>query len=144
MKKLTFLTLVLALSLTALGQELNVAAAADLNFALNDIAQKYQQRTGNTVEVSFGSSGNFFTQIQNGPPFDLFFSADIEFPRKVEADGQGESGTLYKYAVGKIVLWVPNASKIDLGKGLDILLDPAVKKIAIANPKHAPYGRAAE
>lgn len=125
-------------------EELNVAAASDLNFALAEIAKNYRQETGNTLKISFGSSGNFFVQIQNGAPFDLFFSADIEFPRKLEAAGQAEAGTLFKYATGKIVLWVPAGSKIDLSKGLNALLDPSIKKIAIANPKHAPYGRAAE
>jgi molybdate transport system substrate-binding protein len=93
--------------------------------------------------VTLGSSGNYFTQIQNGAPFDLFFSADIEYPKKLEAAGLGEPGTLYQYATGKIVMWVSADSKLDVSKGLGILTDPTVRKIAIANPKHAPYGRAA-
>jgi molybdate transport system substrate-binding protein len=144
MKKLAVFTIVLALASVAWAAELSVAAASDLNFALPEVAKKYQQETGNSLKISFGSSGNFFTQIQNGGPFDLFFSADIDFPRKLEAAGIGEPGTLYKYAVGKIVLWVPSTSKIDLTKGLNVLLGPSIKKVAIANPKHAPYGRAAE
>ena len=134
--------LMLASSLAA--EELSVAAAADLNFALRDIAAAYQQKTGNTIKVSYGSSGNFFTQIKNGAPFDIFFSADIDFPHQLVAAALVEPGTLYRYATGNIVLWVPNQSKLDLTRGLQVLLDPAVKKIAIANPKHAPYGRAAE
>jgi molybdate transport system substrate-binding protein len=125
-------------------EELTVAAAADLNFAMREIAKTYRDATGNTLRVSFGSSGNFFVQIQNGAPFDVFFSADAEYPRKLEAAGAAEPGTLVKYAVGKIVLWAPNGSKLDLAKGLEVLLDPAVKKIAMANPAHAPYGGAAE
>jgi molybdate transport system substrate-binding protein len=136
--------LFLLFAIFSYAEELNVAAAADLNFAFQEIAKKYQQDTGNTLKLSFGSSGNFFAQIQNGAPFDLYFSADIDFPRKLEAAGQGEPGTLWKYAVGKIVLWVPNGSKLDLARGLEVLRDPTVKKIAIANPRHAPYGRAAE
>jgi molybdate transport system substrate-binding protein len=120
-----------------------VAAAADLQFAFQDVAGKFQKDTGKTVKLIFGSSGNFFTQIQNGAPFDLYFSADIDYPKKLEAAGLAEPGTLYEYAAGKIVLWVPQESKLDLGNGLKVLLDPAVKKIAIANPEHAPYGRAA-
>src|SRR4051812_46533236 len=125
------------LAASSFAEELNIAAAADLNFAMQEIAKQYQHDTGNSLKVSYGSSGNFFVQIKNGAPFDLFFSADIDFPRKLEAAGQGQPGTLYKYATGKIVLWVPNGSKLDLSKGLNVLLDPAVKKLALANPKHA-------
>ena len=88
--------------------------------------------------------GQFLFQIQNGAPYDLFFSADIGYAKKLEAAGLTEPGTLYEYAVGKIVLWVPSASKLDLSKGLAVLTDPAIHRIAIANPEHAPYGRAAK
>jgi molybdate transport system substrate-binding protein len=124
-------------------QEITVAAAADLQFAFQDVTARFQKDTGKTVKLIFGSSGNFFTQIHNGAPFDLFFSADIDYPRKLEAAGLADTGTLYEYATGKIVLWVPKESKLDLSRGLKMLLDPGVKKIAIANPEHAPYGRAA-
>src|ERR1022692_1711657 len=124
-------------------QEITVAAASDLQFALQDVANRFQKDTGKSVKLIFGSSGNFFTQIQNGAPFDVFFSADIDYPRKLEAAGLAEPGTLYPYATGKIVLWVRNESKLDLGQGLRVLLDPDIGKIALANPEHAPYGRAA-
>lgn len=124
-------------------QQINVAAASDLQSAFQDLSTRFQKDTGKTVKLTFGSSGNFFAQIQNGAPFDLFFSADIDYPRKLEAAGLAEPGTLYPYATGKIVLWVANESKLDLSAGLKVLLDPSVKKIAIANPAHAPYGRAA-
>lgn len=143
LRSATIAVLLLA-SLLASAEELSVAAAADLNFALNEIATKYQRDTGNTLKISYGSSGNFFTQIQNGAPFDVFLSADLDYPRKLEAAGLVEPGTLYVYASGCLVLWVPKSSKIDLSRGMDALLDPSVKKIAIANPAHAPYGRAAE
>jgi len=135
---------VLALGIGCSAEELAVAAASDLNFALKEIAQQYQHDTGNTLRLSFGSSGNFLVQIQNGAPFDLFFSADVSYPQKLEQAGLAEPGTLYRYAIGKIVLWVPRDSKLDLGKGIEVLFDPSIKKIAIANPAHAPYGRAAE
>jgi molybdate transport system substrate-binding protein len=137
-------TILVFTSLIASSEELSVAAAADLNFALRDIAWQYQRDTGNTLKISYGSSGNFFTQIKNGAPFDLFFSADIAFPNQLESAGLTEAGSLYQYATGKIVLWVPNGSKLDLSRGLSVLLDPSIKKIALANPKHAPYGRAAQ
>lgn len=127
----------------ALSGELTIAAASDLNFAFKDLVAEYEKRTGAHVKLSFGSSGNFFSQISNGAPFDLYFSADIRYPQKLEEAGHAVPNSLYKYAVGRIVLWVPKDSKIDVQKGLDALMDPAVKKIAVANPKHAPYGRAA-
>jgi molybdate transport system substrate-binding protein len=130
-------------SIACTAQEITVAAAADLNFALKDVAQKFEAQTGKKVKLTFGSSGNFYTGIQNGAPYDLFFSADIAYPQKLEAAGLTEPGTLYEYAVGRIVLWTPSASKLDLSRGLQVLTDPVVHKIAIANPAHAPYGRAA-
>jgi molybdate transport system substrate-binding protein len=122
---------------------ISVAAAADLQPALQEIAAAFEKQTGHKVNVTYGSSGNFFAQIQNGAPFDLFFSADIGYPRKLEAAGLAEPGTLYNYALGRIVIWVRRDSSVDVYKGWHALLDPSVQKIAIANPKHAPYGRAA-
>ena len=124
-------------------QEITVAAASDLQFAFHDVQARFEKDTGNKVKLIFGSSGNFFAQLQNGAPFDLFFSADIDYPRRLEAAGLAEPGTLYPYATGKIVLWVPSQSKIDVSRGLRVLLEPDIQKIAIANPAHAPYGRAA-
>jgi molybdate transport system substrate-binding protein len=125
-------------------QEVRVAAAADLNFAMAELSSRFESATGTKIYVTYGSSGNFFTQLQNGAPFDLFFSADIDYPRKLEAAGLAEPATLYQYAVGRIVIWAPRESNLDVAKlGWQVLLDPRVQKIAIANPEHAPYGRAA-
>jgi len=125
-------------------RKLHVAAAADLKFALDELAGRYEKDSGTKINVTYGSSGNFFSQIQNGAPFDLFLSADSEYPRKLEAAGFAEPGTLYEYAVGRIVIWMPGNSSIDLtAVGWKSLLDARVEKIAIANPEHAPYGRAA-
>jgi len=124
--------------------EITVAAASDLTFALTEIAHSFEQKTGNHVKLAFGSSGNFFAQIQNGATFDAFFSADVEYPRKLAAAGLAAAPTLWVYGTGRIVLWVPVGSPINLAKsGMKALLDPSVQKIAIANPAHAPYGRAA-
>ena len=123
--------------------ELKIAAAADLTFAFKDVAARFKNQTGNSLKLTYGSSGNFFSQIQNGAPFDLFFSADVSYPQKLEAAGLTEPGTIYDYATGKLVIWVPNASKLDLSRGLSVLLDPGIRKIAVANPQHAPYGAAA-
>src|SRR5437016_5790719 len=128
----------------AQGREIRVAAAADLKFAMEELSQQFEKQTGTRVNVTYGSSGNFFSQIQNGAPFDLFFSADIEYPRKLEAAGLTEPGTLYEYAVGRIVIWMPADAKVDVARqGWKSLLDASIEKIAIANPGHAPYGRAA-
>jgi len=135
--------LYLWLPFQALAGEIKVAAASDLTFAFKDVVAGFEKQTGNRVRLTYGSSGNFFSQIQNGAPFDLFFSADVSFPRKLEAAGLTEPGSIYEYAKGKIVIWAPNASKLDLSKGLTVLLDPSIRKIAIANPLHAPYGAAA-
>lgn len=124
--------------------QVSIAAASDLQSVMPQVAARFEKETGIAVKLSFGSSGNFFAQIQNGAPYDLFFSADIDYPKKLEAVGLTEPGSLYQYANGKIVLWVPKGSAISVNQGLKALLDPSVKRVAIANPAHAPYGRAAE
>ena len=127
----------------AVAEEITIAAASNLNFAFREIATEYEKASGNQVRLTFGSSGNFYAQIQNGAPFDLFFSADIEYPQKLEEVGLTVPGSLYQYAIGRIVLWTGHESRIDVTKGMEALREPTVKKVAIANPKHAPYGRAA-
>jgi molybdate transport system substrate-binding protein len=115
-----------------------------LSAALPEIATSYEKKTGIELKLSFGASGALTQQIQNGAPFDLFFSADMDYPRQLIAAGEAEGATLYQYAVGKLVLWVPTDSPLDLEhQGMNVLLDPSVRKIALANPQHAPYGRAA-
>jgi len=124
-------------------QELTIAAASDLQTVVPALAQQFKRQTGITVKPVFGSSGNFFAQIQNGAPFDLFFSADVDYPKQLEAARLAEPGSLYEYAAGRIVLWTRKDSGIDLARGIGALADPRIRKIAIANPEHAPYGRAA-
>ena len=127
-------------------RELAVAAAADLKFALNDIVAEFEKENPHVhVNATFGSSGNLFAQLSNRAPFDLFLSADVGYPRKLIEAGHAGEETLFSYAIGQIVVWVPKDSPLDVGTlGIDVLKEPSVKKIAIANPKHAPYGRAAE
>lgn len=124
-------------------QEITVAAAADLQFVMQEIGARFKSATGKSVKLIYGSSGNFTQQLQNGAPFDMFFSANLDYPKQLEAAGLTEPGTFYQYAIGKIVVWVPNDSKVDVSSGLRALLNPSLKKIAIANPQHAPYGKAA-
>lgn len=122
-----------------------IAAASDLQFAVGELVDAYEaDHPGVELTATFGSSGNFVSQIRNGAPFDVFFSADLAFPRALEADGLAATGSTRRYATGRLVLWVPPGSTLDVvGRGLDALADPRVKRIAIANPEHAPYGRAA-
>jgi molybdate transport system substrate-binding protein len=135
--------LVWSLGASAVAQELRVAAASDLQVALPDIAAQFEKTTGHHVALTFGSSGNFSTQIENGAPFDVFMSADIAYPRRLEQTGLAERGSLYEYATGRLVLWTRRDSGIDVKGGLNVLADARVRRIAIANPEHAPYGRAA-
>lgn len=145
--KIYFRALLLALCLgllarPALAEKITIAAAADLKFAMEEIVATFNKaHPGKTVETIYGSSGKFFTQIQQGAPFDLYFSADIAYPRLLEKDGFAASPT-QRYAIGRIVLWsqTRDASKMTLAD----LADPSIRKIAIANPKHAPYGKRAE
>ena len=143
-KALLFLVIVALSGIPVRADEIRVAAAADLNYAMKDLAAQFQQKTGNTVALSFGSSGNFYAQIQSGAPYDLFFSADTEYPKKLADAGKIDKAWVRTYALGHLVLWIPNSSKLNLQKlKMDVLLQPSVKKIAIANPDHAPYGQAA-
>src|SRR6187549_2455246 len=100
--------LVCALPALLLGQapkQLTIAAASDLQTVLPDIVREFERATPARVTVSYGSSGSFFAQIQNGAPFDVFLSADMDYPRRLESSGLGERGSLYEYARGRIVLW---------------------------------------
>ncbi len=124
--------------------ELVVAAAADLSSALKELGAAYQRKTGTGLKLSFGASGALTQEIQNGAPFDIFFSADMDYPRQLISSGAAVTESLYQYTTGKLVLWVPAGSALDIEhKGMNALLDPSVHKISIANPQHAPYGRAA-
>jgi molybdate transport system substrate-binding protein len=127
---------------TAHAQTVAVAAAADLQAVLPELAARFEKDSGRRVQLTFGSSGNFFAQIQNGAPFDVFLSADIAYPRRLAQGGLAEPDTL-RYAVGRIALWTRGDSGIDISRGLQALVGPGVRRIALANPEHAPYGRAA-
>lgn len=126
-------------------QTVTVAAAADLKFALDEIAAEFQKVQPNIeVRISYGSSGNFYSQLAQHAPFDIFFSADVSFPMRLIEAGLADAKTQFVYAIGRIVVWVPNSSPIDLSQtGFEALKHSAVRKIAVANPEHAPYGKAA-
>lgn len=123
---------------------LTVAAASDLQFAMREIAALFEKESGIAVKVSFGASGSFVAQITAGAPFDLFFSADESYPKRLIEMGLAAPESFYRYATGRLVLWVPKDSPIDVAQeGMQALFHPTVRKIAIANPAHAPYGKAA-
>ncbi len=133
---------VLVLATPAHAEKITIAAAADLKFAMDEIVASFKETNAeDDVEVIYGSSGKFHTQIRQGAPYDLYFSADIAFPRALAQAGLAAS-EVKPYAFGRIVLWSVgmDASKMTL----ESLLDEKVTRIAIANPRHAPYGKRAE
>lgn len=125
---------------------ITVAAAADLQFALQEIVAEFTKENPRMqVNTTFGSSGNFFSQLSQRAPFDMFLSADQEYPRGLVQLGFAKNSDVFTYAYGQVALWTRHDTKIALDDlGLQSLKDPAVRRIALANPKHAPYGRAAQ
>lgn len=123
-----------------------VAAAANLKTAAEELKRGFEaEQPGAEVLLTLGASGALFAQLQHGAPFDLFLSADREYPAKIVAAGLGKAEDERIYAFGRLVAWLPPGSTLDLGhRGLAALADPAVKRIAIANPASAPFGRATE
>ncbi len=135
--------LALAIAEQAFAQEVFVAAASSLNYVVRDIIEEFEAETSHQVRLSLGSSGNFFTQIQNGAPFDVFLSADVDYPKQLEEVGVAEPGSFFVYALGRLVAWTRNPSALDPGESWLRALGTSSGRIAIANPRHAPYGRAA-
>jgi molybdate transport system substrate-binding protein len=143
-RRLSAIFCLLLLASCGRAQTLRVAAAADLQFAMSELGSQFEKKTGTKVEISYGSSGNFRAQIENGAPFDVFFSADAQYPEQLVAAGVADGQSLFVYAQGHLVLWAPAGANLRLAeRGFDALKDLRVEKIAIANPEHAPYGRAA-
>jgi molybdate transport system substrate-binding protein len=122
-----------------------VAAAADTKFAFDEIVDAFRRQQPETeVRVTYGSSGNFYAQLSNQAPYDMFLSADLEYARRLIREGRAAPDSEFIYGVGRLVAWVSRRSSIDVEKlGLEALRDPSVRKVAIANPAFAPYGRAA-
>lgn len=140
--RLALLLPLLCAAPAAKAETLRIAAAADLHFCMDDLVAAFERdHAGARIEVSYGSSGNFAAQIRQGAPFDLFFSADSEYPGRLAADGF-TAGPIRPYAVGRIALWSAtiDATRLTLAD----LARASIAKIAIANPRHAPYGKRAE
>jgi len=139
---LIFICLLVAGQTAHAGEKITIAAAADLKFALGEIVVLFEKaHPADRVETIYGSSGKFQMQIRQGAPFDLYFSADIAYPRALKEEGFAGS-EVQPYAVGRIVLW--STSRDTARMTLADLANPTIRKIAIANPKHAPYGKRAE
>jgi molybdate transport system substrate-binding protein len=123
------------------GEKILIAAASDLKFALDSVVSAFKKLDGRQVTVTYGSSGKLYEQISHGAPFDLYFSADISYPNLLKEKGLVASD-VYPYGIGRIVLW---SKKLDPTKaGMKTLLAPFIRKVAIANPNHAPYGQRAQ
>lgn len=147
MLRVLFLCALLALAPIARAQHsVTVAAASSLKFALDEIAQAWQRETGQRARISYGSSGNFTQQIEQGAPFELFLSADEAHVERLQGKGLTVDGGVV-YAVGRIVLFAPNGSPLRVDERLEglraALHAGRIKRFAIANPEHAPYGAAA-
>lgn len=125
----------------ARADEARIAVAANFAAAAKEIALQFETESGHRPSLSFGSSGQLYTQIANGAPFDVFLSADEERPGQAEAEGHAVAGSRFTYAIGRLVLWSRTPGLVD-ARG-DVLRRGTFHKIAIANPKTAPYGAAA-
>lgn len=135
------LVLVLLAPALARAAEVKVAVAANFTEPAKEIAARFKARTGDEAVLSFGSSGQFYAQIANGAPFEVFLSADAERPQKAEAEGLAVAGSRFTYARGRLALWSPTPRRVD-GAGR-VLMSGRFDKLAIADPKLAPYGAAA-
>jgi molybdate transport system substrate-binding protein len=130
----------------AKAEEVTVAVAANFTAPMQKIAQAFEQDTGHKAKLVFGSTGKFYAQIKNGAPFAVLLSADVETPARLEQEGAAVAGTRFTYAVGRLALWSKNPALVD-NKGQVLLSNTtdknSFKKLAIADPKLAPYGTAA-
>ena len=131
---------------SAAPQAISIAAAADLRYALEELVRAFNvEHPEAAVSISYGSSGSYYAQLLNGAPFDLFLSADVAYPRELARRGLTAADGEFTYAEGRIVVWAATSLPLDVESlGLEVLADRAIRRVAIANPEHAPYGRAAE
>ncbi len=141
MKRIILSIVIVLTSISLSAQKVVIAAAADLRYAMDEVVLAYKKHNPKSdIKVSYGSSGNAYQQILNGAPYDIYFSADIMYPRKLAEQGLTASKPKL-YAIGFIVLW---SNQIDVSSGMSSLNDIKLKKLAIANPEHAPYGKRAQ
>ncbi|WPL19072.1 Molybdate-binding periplasmic protein precursor [Thiorhodovibrio winogradskyi] len=139
----TLLAITLGLTNIAQAEEVSVAVAANFTGPMKEITAAFAEDTGHQAKTAFGSSGKFYAQISNGAPFDVFLSADAATPARLAQDGLTVPGSDFTYALGTLVLWSADADFIPAGEGAAVLQNGKFRKLAIANPKTAPYGAAA-
>ncbi|MDT8406875.1 MAG: molybdate ABC transporter substrate-binding protein [Methylococcales bacterium] len=143
MQSILISTLVLLLGFSqAFADEIHVAVASNFTDASKDIAKAFEQKTGHKVILAFGSTGKHYAQIKNGAPFAAFFAADVKRPKLLEQEGLALPDSRFTYAIGKVVLWSPEPGLIDANA--EVLNQGDFRYLALANPKLAPYGKAAE
>ena len=141
LKKIALGLAVLAGASLAQAEQVSVAVAANFTAPMNAIAAEFEKDTGHQAVLSFGSTGRFYAQIKNGAPFQVFLAADDTTPAKLEQEGLAIAGSRFTYAVGTLVLWSASEGGVDADG--EVLKNNRFKKIAVANPKLAPYGKAA-
>jgi molybdate transport system substrate-binding protein len=142
LKTLLMAVALLAAPLSVFADELKVAVAANFLKTIETLSQNFEKQTGNVVKVSGGATGNFYAQISNGAPFDIFFSADVKTAKKLEDEDKTKAGSRFTYAQGRLALW---GKTMPTGvEAADVLRQAEFNHLAIANPKTAPYGAAAE
>jgi molybdate transport system substrate-binding protein len=141
LKQLIALAAALLLAASAHAAEVKVAVAANFAQPMKEIAAEFEKETGHKVALSQGATGKFYAQISNGAPFEIFISADDETPTKLVREGKAVAGTQLTYAIGRLVLWSPDALLVDQGGG--VLKTDKFRFLSIANSRVAPYGRAA-
>jgi molybdate transport system substrate-binding protein len=128
----------------AVAEPLAIAAASDLTYVIDELNAAFRKEAPDAdIKVSLGASGNFYAQIKNGAPFQVFMSADLRYPQQLAKEGAADGATLFTYALGRLAMWTTDP-RLDLRQGLRILNDARVTRVAIANPETAPYGRAAK
>jgi len=125
-----------------MAEEIRVAVASNFGNAIKGLSQSFEQKTGHKVTLIFGSTGKHYAQIKNGAPFDAFFAADSKRPELLEKEGLASPGTRFTYAIGKLILWSPKKGYVEAGGR--VLEKMSYRRLAIANPKLAPYGKAAQ
>jgi len=145
MKKIILLFLLLTLTVTsAWAQSLTIVAAASLRFAMEDVTKEFEQRYSDSkIDIVFSSSGKAYAQITNGAPYEIFFSADMNYPERLHSEGY-TLDSVQQYAIGRLVIWQRQGGPVDLNKGIAGIDNPAIQRLAIANPELAPYGAAAK
>ena len=134
--------LILVVATSTAAEEIRVAVASNFTEAIRQVAGRFEQGSGHQITAVFGSTGKHYAQIKHGAPFHAFFAADVKRPRLLEEQGLGVPGSRFTYAIGKLVLWSPKADYVDPSG--QVLKNGDFRYLALANPKHAPYGRAAQ